>query len=116
MATKKQTESADAKSDYLNKTWLTALLKKDVSVFRISKVQGVSYLEASGHGSSLLLDPEIIHEPDRIRIVFKISDLFVGNKHFRFREKDGYRKISCIVRVISSNILILFSMSGSFLA
>jgi transcriptional regulator with XRE-family HTH domain len=46
-------KSADAKSDYLNKTWLTAQLKKDVSIFRISKDQGVSHPEASGHESKL---------------------------------------------------------------
>jgi hypothetical protein len=49
---------ADAKEDYLKKTWLTAQLKKGVSFFRISKDQGVSYREASGHGSSVFLDPE----------------------------------------------------------
>jgi hypothetical protein len=48
----RKTKSANAKSDYLNKTWLTAQLKKGVSIFRISKDQGVSYPEASGHGSS----------------------------------------------------------------
>lgn len=48
--------------------------------------------------TALFLYPEIFHEPDRIRVIFETSDLFVGNEHARFREKDSHRKIGCIYR------------------
>ena len=64
--TTRKTKSADAKSDYLNKTWLTAQLKKGVSIFRISKDQGVSY--ASVHRQAMKLAPaHIIEEGKKAR-------------------------------------------------
>jgi hypothetical protein len=62
----RKVKSKNAKSDYLNKTCLTAQLKKGVSIFKISKDQGVSY--ASVHRQAMKLVPaHIIEEGKKVR-------------------------------------------------
>ena len=64
--TTRKTKSADAKENYKDKKWLTAMLKKGTSIFAIAKEQGVSY--ASVRNQAMKLVPaHIIDEGRKVR-------------------------------------------------
>jgi Zn-dependent peptidase ImmA (M78 family) len=60
-------KSKNAKSNYLNKTWLTNQLKKGISIFAIAKQQGVSYASVSRQAHKLV-PAHIIEEGRKARM------------------------------------------------
>lgn len=64
--TTRKTKSAEAKEEYKKKAWLTAQLKKGVSIFQIAKQQGVSYTSVRNQALKLC-DARIIEEGRKVR-------------------------------------------------
>jgi len=64
--TTRKTKSPDAKEDYKNKTWLTAQLKKGVSIFSIAKSQKVSYATVMNQ-TRKLVDAHVVEAGRELR-------------------------------------------------
>ena len=64
--TTRKTKSPDAKENYKDKKWLTAQLKKGVSIFSIAKSQKVSYATVRNQAMKLV-PAHIIEEQRKIK-------------------------------------------------